>query len=355
MHNQQLYTLFKNSRLAQVATPIKSETRSPRQFSPTHQVIYTPASSALRSNFGLKSPLPKQVGYSGIVLNNVDNKYKMPDVEKLSGYKFNRLRFQETELPLKKAYNKPNPLFAQTESQTEPFLRGNLPDTAVSKFNLGADALLKEVRALLRQNPQIRKQFRQWLLEKSPESVILRVPSQLDKLLIEFLLSADLVRKEFVMTDLIYNNTTKATVQGTAGFSYLQRGRLSNTPNGIRNGYVAPGRLVRDREAAIGGFVSGVNERTTLLQSNYIRNAPGKHSRQFVLPFKIVEAELSPQGSVRMYADGVKTGEWAHNNDVGHLTNYAPSNPNFSSVSERNQQDSNALEALLGLVSKPKR
>lgn len=354
MNNLELYKLFKNSRLAQVATPISSQIRGPKQTIPTHQVIYTPTSSALRSDFGLKTALPKQVGFSGIVFNEIDNFKKMPDVEKSSGYSFNRLRFQESEIPLKKAYNKPNPLFSQPESQTANFLRANLPDTALSRFNVGSDALISEVKALLKKNPELRKEFRKWLLEKSPESVMLKVPSKLDQLVKEFLQTSPIVRREFAPQDLFRSETSdKGTVQGTAGFSYLQRGRLSNTPNGVRSGFIAPGRLVKDREAAIGGFVASVNERTTLLQANYIRSAPGKHSRQFVLPFKIVEAELMAKGAVRMYADGVKAGDWMQNSDSG-SSNYAPSNPHFSSVSERNQQDSNALEALLGLVSKPR-
>lgn len=354
MNNLELFNLFKNSRLAQVATPISAQIRGSKQLTPLHQVIYTPTSSAIRSNFGLKSALPKQVGYSGIVFNDIDNYKKMPDVEKSSGYSFNRLRFQESEIPLKKTYNKPNPLFAQPESQTARFLKSNLPDTAVSRFNMGTDTLVVEIKELLKKNPTIRKEFRQWLLEKSPETIKLKIPSKLDQLIKEFLETSPIVRKEFGVRDLTKSDSSNnSTVQGTAGFSYLQRGRLSNTPNGVRSGFVAPGRLVKEREAAIGGFVAGVNDRTTQLQANYIKNAPGKHSRQFVLPFKIVEAELMSKGSVRMYADGVKVGGWMQNSDVG-STNYAPSNPHFSSVSDRNQQDSNALEALLGLVSKPR-
>lgn len=356
MNNQEIYKLFKNSRLAQVATPMTKTIRGATQPVPTHQLILTTTSNALRSNFGLKTALPKQVGFSGIEFNNIDNARKMPDVEKSSGYKFNRLRFQESELVLKKAYNRPNPLFALPESKTVLSLKAGLPDTAVSKFNMGNDASLSEVKALLKRNPEIRRLFREWLLENSPESVMLKIPSKLDQLLKDFLASSPLVRKQFGISDLIKSDTSsKSTIQGSAGLSYLQRGRLTNSPNGVKSGFIAPGRLVKgNREAAIGGFVAGVNERTLQLQSNYINNAPGKHSRQFVLPFKVVEAELTPKGAVRMFADGVRVGDWMRNSDVGSSRNYTPSNPNFNSMSERNQQDTNALEALLGLVSRPR-
>ena len=354
MNSQELYRLFKNSRLAQVATPMKSQIRGPAQPVPTHQLVQADASSAMRGNFGLKTTLPQQVGYSGIEFNDVDNVRNMPDVEKSSGHKFTRLRFCELELVLKKAYNKPNPLFAQPESRTVAGLKAALPDTAASKFHMGSDATYAEVKALLKQNPRIREKFRQWLLEKSPEAFMLKVPSKLEQLLKEFLETSAIKRREFSPQDLTKNDaSTRKTVQGTAGLSYLQLGRLSNTPNGIRNGFIAPGRLVRaNREAAIGGFVAGVNERTVQLQSNYINNASGKHSRQFVLPFKIVEAEMTPKGAVRMHADGVRVGDWMRNSNTGAPHSYTASNPHISRMSERNPQDSNALEVLLGLVSK---
>lgn len=323
---------------------------------PTHQLIQTTTSNAMRSNFGLKTTLPKQIGYSGIEFNEVDNARNMPDVEKSSGYKFARLRLQELEVVLKKGYNKPNPLFALSDSQTIHQLKSKLPDNLVGKFQIRRGEDVAVMKNLLKKNPELRKNFMQWRLENHPESFMFKVPAKIDEVIKEFLETTSLVTREFEATDLVMSGKGgSSTVQGTAGLSYLQKGRLMNTPNGVKSGFIAPGRLVKNhREAAIGGFVSGVNERTAQLQAAYIENAPGKHSRQFVLPFKVVEAEMNPAGAVRMYADAVKVGDWMRNGDMSASANYKPSNPNFSSMSERNQQDSNSLEALLGLVSRPR-
>lgn len=359
MNNQELYKLFKNSKLAQVATPLSKKLRGPNVSTPTHQIIYTPTASAARSNFGIKTSLPKQIGQSHIVFNDIDNFKNMPDVEKHAGPHYTRLKFQELGVVLKKAYNKANPLFAWDSSKT--FAKDtSTADSLLNKFNLGQDATVIEVKEMLRKNPSLRAEFKKWLAIKSPESVMLKVPSKLEQLLKDFIASSKTLNKrEKSLSDLSRkhgvpsSHAPKSHIQGTAGLSYLQKGRLTNTPNGIKYGVVAPGRIVREREAAIGGFIAAVNERTTLLQTNYTKNAPGKHSRQFVMPFKINEAELNPTGGVRMHADGVKVGSWVQRSDNFALgSNYIASNPNFGSMSERNMKDSSALESLLGLVSK---
>lgn len=269
------------------------------------------------------------------------------------------MKFQELGVVLKKSYNKPNPLFAWESSKTSA-KDPSTADALLSKFNLGQDATVFEVKELLRKNPTLRAEFKKWLAATSPESVMLKVPSKLEQLLKDFIASSTtLTKREKSLSDLARKNgvasshAPKSQIQGTAGLSYLQKGRLTNTPNGIKHGVIAPGRIVREREAAIGGFIAAVNERTTLLQANYTKNAPGKHSRQFVMPFKINEAELTPTGGVRMHADGVKVGSWIQRSDDFSLgSNYIASNPNFGNMSERNMKDSSALESLLGLVSK---
>lgn len=360
MSNLEFYRLFKNSKLAQVATPLSKKLRGPNTLAPTHQIIYTPTASAARSNFGIKTALPKQVGQSHIVYNDIDNFKNMPDVEKHGGPHYTRLKFQELGVVLKKSFNSANPLFAWDSTKTFGNANESVSDSVLSKFKLGQNATVADVKDVLKANPKLYSAFKKWLVQKSPESIMLKVPSQLEQLLKEFIASSpDLVKSELSVADLTRKhgqssrNGPKSHIQGTAGLSYLQKGRLSNSPNGVKSGVVAAGRLVREREAGIGGFVAAVNERTTLLQANYAKNAPGKHSRQFVMPFKVNEAELTPNGGVRMHADGVKVGSWMQNtaNGLGG-SNYVASNPNFGNMSERNLKDSSALENLLGLVSK---
>lgn len=363
MNNQELYKLFKNSKLAQVATPLSTKLRGSNSPAPTHQIIYTPKSSAIRANFGIKTALPKQIGYSHIVYNDIDNFKNLPDVEKYAGPHYNRLKFQETGMVVKKAYNKGNPLFAWDTSKTVNAASRSGIDSVLAEFQLGNNASIEDVRQVLKRNPTLHAEFKRWLVKKSPESIMLKVPSKIELLLKEFVASSETIqRQELKIQDLIRkrgketSHAPSSKIQGTGGFSYNQKGRLTNTPNGIKHGVIAPGRLVDDREAAIGGFVTAVNERTTLLQANYAKNAPGKHSRQFILPFKMNEAEITPNGGVRMHADGVKIGSWMLKTERGHSydnrTGYVASNPKFGHASQRNLKDSSALESLLGLVSK---
>ncbi|KAM9903543.1 hypothetical protein OXX79_003286 [Metschnikowia pulcherrima] len=361
MNNQEFYRLFKHSKLAQVATPLSKKVRGPSTQTPTHQIIYTPKSSASRSDYGMKTALPKQVGESHIAFNDIDNSKNMPDVEKQAGSLYTRLRFQESGVVLKKSYNKANPLFAWESAKSLPGLRSDASENVTTQFNLNQNAPLSEVKAIVMENPEFYARFKKWVLERSPESLMLKVPSKLDALLKEFIASEAVKKRDHSLDDLIkLQNRSKATgarssVQGTAGLSYLQRGRLTNSPNGVKHGSIVPGRLVREREAAIGGLVANINERTTMLQANYAKNSPGRHTKQFVLPFKLNEAEITSTGSVRLHADGVKVGTWMSRSDLdGHHGNYTASNPNFGSLAERNKNDSSALESLLGLVSRPR-
>lgn len=361
MNNQEFYSLFKNSRLAQVASPLSKKLRGPKSAIPTHQVIYTPVSSARRSNFGIKTALPKQIGKSHIIYNDIDNYKGMPDVEKYSGSHYTRLKFQESGIVLRKPLSAKSPLFNWDSAKSESAFKESASENVMSKLGLSQSATVQEVRDLLRKNPLLHRDFKTWLLNKNPELIVFKVPSKLDQLLKEFIDNSDAISKrKHSLAQLSRKagvasaGSPKSHIQGTAGLSYLQNGRLTNTPNGVKHGVVMPGRLVREREAAVGGFVAGVNERTITLQANYIKNSPGKHSRQFVMPFKINEAELMPSGSVRLSADGVKVGSWMLASESENRTlNYTASNPDFGSMSERNQRDFSALESLLGLVSKP--
>ncbi|CAK7890904.1 37S ribosomal protein Mrp51p, mitochondrial [[Candida] anglica] len=362
MNNQELYKLFKNSKLAQVATPLKPKLRQ-NTHSPTHQIIYTPKSSAIRSNFGIKSYLPKKIGDSHIVFNDIDNKKNMPDVEKYSGAYYNRLKFQETGATVKNYFTETNPLFPSpsTKSNHTGLLSS---ENLLSALNLSDRATVSDVKRLIKSNPDMYKSFQTWLLNNNPQALTSSNPSLVLKNLREFLKSAPadkIAKYEISLMDFSRklgkrsNHAPAADVQGTAGFSYMLKGRFNNTPNGVKYGAIVPGRMVNEREAAIGGFVAKSNDRTTILQSNYSKSYPGKHQRQFVMPFKITEAELTPKGGVRMYVDGVKVGSWLQKTGAEDTSldrsNYQPSNPNFGSASERNGRDSIALRNLMNLIS----
>lgn len=353
MNNQELFRLFKNSKLAQVATPLGDNLRG-RGNIPSHQIIHTPKSSMARSNFGLKTTLPKKIGFSHIVFNDIDNPKNMPDVERYSGSLYNRLKFQELGATVKNYFNENNPLFPSKTTSMPTNLGSNL-DSVLAGLNLNGNVSTVEVERILDDNPNLHKKFQKWLVQKHPEAVLSSMPSQLVKMLKEFLSTApDVTRRELGLKDFKLDKNAKATkIMGTGGFSYNQKGRLNNTPNGVRYGIAAMGRIVGEREAAIGGFTATVNDRTTLLQSNYSKNYPGKHPRQFVMPFKINEAEITESGKIKLFAEGIKVGSWMQKTIKNHgidRAEYQASNPNFKRPFERNNKDNLPLESLLNLI-----
>lgn len=355
LQSQELFNLVKNSKLSQVATPLLKTMRS-KSAVPTHQIIYTPKSSAVRSNYGIKTQLPKQIGNSHIIFNDIDNYKNMPDVEKYSGKLYTRLKFQETGLALTNHFTESNPLFPAKSNKST---MKNEDDTMTNCLNIHCKSSSDNIQLILNQNPKLYKQFQQWLVETHPNAVIESVPkSTMDSHIKQFLNeSPHVTKKNFSLNDLSKNGANKGAssiashIQGTGGLSYNQKGRLSNTPNGVRYGVVAPGRIVGNKEAAIGGFVANLNDKTTILQQNYSKNAGGRHPRQFVMPFKINEAELTETGSVRLYVDGVRAGSWmqrsAQSND---RSKYEASNPNFGAASERNKAENENLQRLLNLI-----
>lgn len=201
----------------------------------------------------------------------------------------------------------------------------------------------------MKKNPEIYDQFNKFLIKNHPKILLTTVSNQeIIEILKEFLLSSpEVVKKRLSLTTQhkINPKFEQRQIQGTGGFSYNQKGRLRNTPNGIQYGTVVPGRIIDNKEAAIAGFVSSVTDRSIALQTNYAKNYPGKHHRQFTVPFKISEAELSEDGSVRLFAEGIKSGKWMETND-----RFTPSRTNFAGSSERNKADGQSLESLLNLI-----
>lgn len=357
LQSQELYNLVRNSKLSQVATPLLKSMRS-KSAIPTHQIIYTPKSSAIRSNYGIKTPLPKQIGESHIIFNDIDNYKNMPDVEKYSGKLYTRLKFQETGLALNNHFTDKNPLFPHENNKSTVKTED---DSLTNCLNLQCKTSTNNVQAILNQNPKLYKLFQQWLVETHPDAVIESVPqSTMTSYIKQFLNKSPQVKKrQFSLNDLSKTDSNlgassiSSHIQGTGGLSYNQKGRLANTPNGVKYGVVVPGRIVGNKEAAIGGFVANLNDKTTILQQNYAKNAGGRHTRQFIMPFKVNEAELTESGSVRLYVDGVRAGNWMTRSaqiNYHDRSKYTASHPNFGAASERNKAENENLQRLLNLI-----
>lgn len=329
----ELDRLFRTSKLTQIAKPL-SKTLRGSQLTPTHQIIATPKSSAIRSNFGLKTALPKQIGFSNIVFNDIDNKQSMPDVEKYSGSFYTRMKFQEMEVPVR-SEGKENPLFRNKYSISNSTINN---DSVCQALNVETTTSHPKIKKLIDANPNMYRQFKQFMVKNYPERLISSINSNETRLVSEFLNSDSRVVKA----------KTKLTgpskkIQGTGGFSYLLKGRVTNTPNGLKYGSIVPGRFVDVRDAAVGGFISNVLDHSTL-QRNYTKNFPGKHQRQFVLPFKVSRAEITNEAKVKLEVTGVQTGDWMNNEEV------YTSRSNVKGASERMAKDLKQFSALLSVL-----
>lgn len=350
MNNQELRSLFKNSRLAQVATPMLKRIRATSAI-PTHQVIFTPKSSSIRSQFGIKRALPKKMGDGYFAYNDIDNYKSMPDVEKSTGKMYQRLRFQEAGLALRSPFAQHNPLFKGAS------LAQKSDDTLLGAINLHNRLKLIDVKEVLGNNPAMFAKFKRYIVENCPQ--VLAGPAVSDAalrgIMTRFLLLLpDIARPVRDLKSLVKDPSTPnrmpKSIQGSAGLSYTQKGRLNNSPNGVSYDTIMPGRLVGRMEAAVGGFIAGVNDHKVGLLENYTLNYPGKHSRQFNMPFKVLHAELTESGSVRMQADAVKIGAWAEkrSHDFIDRSAFKASNPEFARASERANLD--RLDRLLRII-----
>ncbi|CAN3365043.1 small ribosomal subunit protein bS1m [Diutina catenulata] len=340
--------LLRSSKLAQVATPISKKIRVMSAM-PTHQVIYTPKNAAVRSEFGIKTPLPKQIGYSHISYNNIDNKTGMPDVEKNTSKMYSRIRLQENGVVPRVMSAKHNPLFPHSENASTH--KGD-DSSATTAFNLHPKVNPAEVKYLLSQNKHLYKSFQQWLALNAPQALtgVSGVSSsEMMGLIKRFVDESAVAKNPLKLSSLkkdAQGRTTHAAnvtkIQGTAGLSYAQHGKITNTPNGFKSGHsIIQGRLASSNVAAVAGFAGQIMDKNASKHINYTNSVPGTHSRQFTMPFKVTEATMYDDGTVKMNLDVPKVGAWqktAVHDDRANKT-YKPTNANVESMRAKHEKN----------------
>ena len=92
-------------------------------------------------------------------------------------------------------------------------------------------------------------------------------------------------------------------LSGTAGLSYTLKGRLFQTPNGVKSNRVVPGRIVGNNssssKAAVGGFIANITRQAA--NDNYVESLvsqtkmidENKFSRQVQVPLVIDNVTLN--------------------------------------------------------------
>lgn len=329
MKNHNLLKLLRSSRLSQTPSPISKDLRTITRI-PTHQTVICPFYKSETYDYGLKSILPKKVGTSPIIYNDLDNYKGMQDYEIYSGKSLTKLKFQESQIVPEVVFSDSNPLFYKTNNKFEN-------KTLANKFGLDAYSSKNEIKKVLDSNKNLSKDFRHWIKNNHSEVNIKKLNYNKKMLLVnEFLQSYKFLKKKKLCFKDFYSNNDDDSVlipvQGTGGLSYNLKGRLVNSPHGVVYDKIVRGRFVSQSEVAALGFIGSVNQKTTSLQYNFVKNHKEKNTRQFVVPFKVDEVKIDEKGTVNMFLDGLN---FKLKNNIGNIENINDTeNSNFRNKNE---------------------
>lgn len=314
MHgSSQMGKLLKTTKISQLQNSIGDRVLNANGAFPTHQIVEAPAASFSRRDFGLKMRIPKKIKTRRIIVNDLDNKYGLPNFETLNGDYFKKLRFQELGIPVEANYDNvkaakemlendttleltTNPLFKSSKAFSTPNTIAGL--LQVKNQPLNSDEFLQSVKPELK---SLRKPFLEWIATTRPQHMNER--------------NKDLFKTFIQETkpELFKNISNSANtipksqyekLSGTAGLSYNLKGRIIQTPNGPQLSRLVPGRIVTRTNdtymGAVGGFVTDI--RTTevrntsvekLVAQNKTVDDTGKFARQVLVPTHVKNAKLS--------------------------------------------------------------
>ncbi|VEU21167.1 DEKNAAC102101 [Brettanomyces naardenensis] len=358
--------LFKNTRVAQLPQNLGKLGLDRSKAFPTHQVVEALPSSFSRRDFGIKLRLPKKIKTRRIVINDLDNKYGLPDIEPLNGFYWKKLRFREFGIPVKvkgtglsslqKVGSASSPLFPSKESSGPDKTTTISSALNVRRQSLYSQEFQKKVKPELR---KLRRPFVQWLVKKYPDRL---VNSDLSNEIIEFLGEVrPQIGQKNEQNGFEIPSSYSEKLSGTAGLSYTLGGRLLQTPNGVESSKVLPGRFLQSRitghHFGLGGFVgysSASQSQVKYLNKLGSLNKPitgtDKFSREFKVPIvpkhayinlenRKLELDLDPVRSMKRY--GKKNGT--------SLSSIKKSISPRSPLSG-NDKETSVLNSLLGLL-----
>lgn len=303
--------LLKETKISQMQNSIGDRALNANSGFPTHQIIEAPSSSFSRRDFGLKMRIPKKIKTRRIIVNDLDNKYGLPNFETLNGDYFKKQRFQELGIPVNAFFSHSNsltnknntqgstasksthnPLFANSKEASTPQTISGL--LHIKNQPLNSKNFIDVVKPELQ---SLRKPFLSWLAKNYPDSLSKRTLYDEFKKFIELeqpqLLKGD---KNFIPS------TYLEKLSGTAGLSYNLKGRLFQTPNGPQTSRIVPGRIVSKSasytKCAVGGFIGNVSNvvaNNSYVESLSLQNRTvdsEKFARQFKIPTTVTNATL---------------------------------------------------------------
>ncbi|QEU58327.1 Mrp51 [Kluyveromyces lactis] len=290
--------LLRNSRIAQVAKTDKPLFRPGNSSHPTHQVIETKPSSLYRQEWGLKASIPSKIKTRYLVYNDLDTQQRLTTFEPMGQYQWNRIRFQEMGLAPRYVEEESNPLFngkTKRAGKYAPFSNA---------VNIAHNSAPSEKTRKLKEIVQHRSEFKKWLLEKHPDSIA-GVRNENTRPLKA--LATEFLHEKMGKLNINTAANSEWNIVGTGGLTYNLKGRLRQSPNGVKQKHVVPGRVLSvqgpDRAVAVGGFIAeakSVGRNPRALQYNM-----GDFVRQEVLPFAIEDPKVEG-GNVTLSASLVE-------------------------------------------------
>lgn len=288
--------LLKTSRLS--ALP-KSKGRSRGRHYPTHQVVETRSAALDRNEWGLKYPIPSKVKSRYLSFTKLDSMEHMVDFEQNASFHLKRTRFQETGLVPEYETPRDNPLFFDNSKSTRRFV------SIASLCNLNTNSEQPEISKATKQMRALRPQFIEWLLEKDPVLLKNKPFNRIDLAgaAMEFLTEINAKKPVDSVARVSNHYKSSARFQATGGLTYNLKGRLTNTPNGVAQKFVGPGRILNSsasaRTVAYGGFTAELPLSSSNLQYNKAQS-DGKSSREVVIPFTAEKAIFEDGGQVKI-------------------------------------------------------
>lgn len=296
--------LLRISRIASIPKNSSPLTPNGPKIHPTHQIIESKPTTLEFQEWGLKAPLPQKIKSQFAIFNDLDTLERLTTFEPRGSSQWNRIRFQE--MGVAPTYGGPmtgrrsNPLFWDVKDPHEvshPWMHS----VSLSQRRMEQKKILNSKLEQLRSK---RSEFRRWILENEPEAFREKnfTDREVKDLGPRFL--HDQLKTNQMSPETFFQGAQTGKVIGTGGLTYNYKGRLKNSPNGILQKTVVPGRIVRsqgstDEAMALGGFIGKIRERST-------RAVGDAHfRREHVYTFAINGINTMNDGSVEIKASQV--------------------------------------------------